>query len=133
MTSGKARGNASAYGISRSRKKFLTLANIPKLIILFGKMNALPEHSHCRTQETKDKLVARLRRIEGQTRALQQMISDDRECVEILRLVNSVSGALRGVWTEVLSDHLKGCIRESLEHKDAHLLEELAELLKKSR
>ncbi len=96
-------------------------------------MKSVQQRSHCRTQETKDKLIARLRKIEGQTRALQQMIDDDRACVEILRLVNSVSGALRGVWTEVLSDHLKGCIRESLEHKDTRLLDELAELLKKAR
>lgn len=98
-------------------------------------MNA-PNHSsktHCRTDETKKKLVSRLRRIEGQTRALQQMIADDRACIDILRLTNSVTGALHGVWTEVLNDHLKGCIRESLEHKDTHLLDELADLLKKSR
>lgn len=89
--------------------------------------------THCRTDDTKRKLIARLRRIEGQTRALQQMISDDRACIDILRLINSVTGALRGVWTEVLNDHLKGCIRESLERKDTRLLDELAELLKKSR
>lgn len=90
-------------------------------------------HSHCRTEEMKKKLIARLRRIEGQTQALQKMVEKDRDCLEILRLVSSVSGALRGVWSEVLSDHLKGCIRESLEHHDTQMLDELAELLKKSR
>lgn len=89
--------------------------------------------SHCRSAETKKKLITRLRRIEGQTRALQKMVETDRNCIEILRLVSSVSGALRGVWTEVLNDHLKGCIRESLEKHDTRLLDELAELLKKSR
>lgn len=87
----------------------------------------------CRTEDTKKKLIARLRRIEGQTRALQQMIAEDRACIDILRLVSSVSGALRGVWTEVLNDHLRGCIRDSLEHKDTSLLDELADLLKKAR
>lgn len=88
---------------------------------------------HCRTDEMKRKLVARVRRIEGQTRALEKMIENDRECIEILRLASSVAGALRGVWTEVLNDHLKGCIRESLEHKDTRMLDELTELLKKTR
>lgn len=91
------------------------------------------EHTHCRTPEMKKKLVARLRRIEGQTRAIQQMIEDDRECIEILRLIASVSGALRGAWTEVLNDHLSGCIRESVAHKDMRRLDELIELLKKTR
>ena len=81
----------------------------------------------------KKKLVSRLRRIEGQTRALQQMVEKDGECISILRLVSSVSGALRGVWTEVLNDHLKTCIRESHEQKDSRLLDELTDLLKKSR
>lgn len=81
----------------------------------------------------KKKLVIRLRKIEGQMRALQQMIEKDRACVDILRLAASISGALRGVWTEVLNDHLRGCIRESLEHKDTRLLDELIELLRKTR
>lgn len=89
-------------------------------------------HSHCRTPEMKKKLVSRLRRIEGQTRALQQMIEDDRECVEILRLIASVSGALRGAWTEVLNDHLSSCIRESVANKDMSQLDELIALLKKT-
>lgn len=90
-------------------------------------------HSHCRTDEMKKKLIARLRRIEGQTQALQKMVDSDRDCIEILRLISSVTGALRGVWTEVLNDHLKGCIRESLEKQDTRLLDELTDLLKKSR
>lgn len=90
-------------------------------------------HTHCRTPEMKKKLVLRLRRIDGQLRTLQQWIEDDRECVDILRLSASVSGALRGVWTEVLNDHLRGCIRESLEHKDTRKLDELIELLQKNK
>ena len=89
--------------------------------------------THCHTDDVKRKLISRLRRIEGQTRALQQMIADDRDCIDILRLTSSVTGALRGVWTEVLNDHLKGCIRESLEKQDTRLLDELTEFLKKSR
>ncbi len=88
-------------------------------------------HSHCRDEETKKKLVARLRRIEGQTRAIEKMIEDDRACIDILRLIASISGALRGIYAEVLSDHLKGCIKESLEQHDDSLVDELAEHLKK--
>jgi len=92
-----------------------------------------PNRTHCRTPEMKRKLILRLRRIDGQLRTLQQWIEDDRACVEILRLSASVSGALRGVWTEVLNDHLRGCIRESLEHKDTRKLDELIELLRKNK
>lgn len=101
-------------------------------MLIFMKNKKSLGHIHCHTPEIKKKLVARLRRIEGQTRALQEMVENDRECVEILSLVSSVSGALRGVWTEILNDHLKGCIRESLEQKDTRALDELADLLKKT-
>ncbi len=87
--------------------------------------------SHCRSAETKTKLIARLRKIEGQTRAIEKMIEDDRACIDILRLIASVSGALRGIWSETLNDHLKGCIRESLEKHDDSLVDELIEHLKK--
>lgn len=97
------------------------------------KISSNHAHSHCRTDEMKKKLILRLRRIEGQTRAIQQMIEKDYACVEILSLISSTTGALRGVWTEVLNDHLRGCIRESLENKDTSMLDELTELLKKVR
>ena len=95
--------------------------------------NKSHERTHCRTEETKKKLSVRLRRIEGQVRAIEKMIGEDKPCIEILRLISSVSGALRGVWTETLGDHLKGCIRESLEQEDDSLVDELTDYLKKIR
>lgn len=91
------------------------------------------EKTHCRNAETKKSLGTRLRRVEGQVRAIEKMINEDRPCIEILRLISSVTGALNGVWSETLRDHLKSCIRDSLVHEDDSLVDELTDYLKKLR
>ena len=87
--------------------------------------------STCRDAAEKKTLNARLRRIEGQIRGLQAMIDGDRQCIEILRQISSVSGALHGVWLKIVNDHLKTCISDALAHKDDSLVDELIEHLKK--
>lgn len=87
--------------------------------------------SHCRTPETKDRLAVRLHRIEGQVRGLERMIEEDAPCMDVLRLISSVSGALHGIRSEVLKDHVKGCIREAMTADDEALVDELIEYLRK--
>ncbi len=86
---------------------------------------------HHRTPEEKERLCSRLRRIEGQVRGIQKAINNDTDCIEVLRQINSVSGALKGVWLQFLEGHLKGCIVNSLKHKDESLVNELIEHLRK--
>lgn len=77
--------------------------------------------------------MKRLRRIEGQVRGLCTMVEEDKDCIEVLRQINSVTGALRGVWTQVIGDHLRGCIAKSLVDHDELLIDELMEHLRKIR
>ena len=63
----------------------------------------------------KADLLARLRRIEGQVRGVQRMVEDDKYCIDILTQVNSVSAALKAVGMGLLDDHVRSCVRESLE------------------
>ena len=65
--------------------------------------------------ENKKDLLDRLRRIEGQTRGLQRMVEEDQYCIDILTQVNSVSAALRAVGMGLLDDHVRHCVRESIE------------------
>jgi len=89
--------------------------------------------ANCRNKEEKDKIIKRLKRIEGQIRGIENMISQDKECIEILRQVNSITGAVHGVWVQLLNDHLKTCITNALVKKDKKLVDELIEHLKKVR
>jgi DNA-binding FrmR family transcriptional regulator len=63
----------------------------------------------------KKELLDRLRRIEGQVRGLQRMVEADQYCIDILTQVNSVLAALRAVGMGLLDDHVRHCVRESIE------------------
>ncbi|HVF08966.1 MAG TPA: metal-sensitive transcriptional regulator [Actinomycetota bacterium] len=67
----------------------------------------------------KKALQDRLRRIEGQVRGLQRMVDDDKYCIDILTQLSSVQAALRAVGMGVLDDHVRHCVRESIERGDA--------------
>lgn len=89
----------------------------------------------CGTDQDRERLIKRLNRIEGQVRGLRGMIENDRDCIEVLRQVVSVSGAIRGVWTQIVGDHLRGCIQNAKLQSDNQdlLIDELIEHLGKMR
>ena len=61
---------------------------------------------------TKDQLQTRLRRIEGQVRGIEQMVEDDRYCIDVLTQISAVQAALDKVALGVLDDHAQHCIIE---------------------
>ena len=88
------------------------------------------ENSVTRTQEEKKRLVSRIKRIEGQMKTLEKMVDRDAPCVEVMRLINSASGALTGLLTKIVTDHLNGCISAAMDKRDAKLVDELADFFK---
>lgn len=91
------------------------------------------ENSVIRTQEEKKRLVSRIKRIEGQMKTLEKMVDRDAPCVELMRLINSASGALKGLLTKIVTDHLNGCISAAMDKRDAKLVDELADFFKTLR
>jgi len=83
-----------------------------------------------------DKLTA-LRRIEGQVRGVQNMIDEERYCVDILNAVGAAVGALNKVKSGILKDHLNSCARTAFEGKSKKekdkKLQEIFSLLEGSR
>jgi CsoR family transcriptional regulator, copper-sensing transcriptional repressor len=74
----------------------------------------------------KDDVQNRLRKIEGQVRGLQRMVDEDTYCIDVLTQVNSVIAALRAVGLGLLDDHVRHCVRESIEQgKGDEKVEEL--------
>ena len=61
--------------------------------------------------EDKAKVIARLRRIEGQVRAITQMVEDDKYCIDILTQISN--SALKSVALLLLDDHLNHCVRQA--------------------
>ncbi len=66
----------------------------------------------------KEALVNRMRRIEGQARGIEKMITDDRYCIDILTQIAAVTTALESVATKILEDHVNHCVRGALTSGD---------------
>ena len=58
------------------------------------------------TSRQKDKLIARVRRIKGQLEGIERALDSEAACVEVLRQIASVRGAVSGLSAEVMEDHL---------------------------
>ena len=65
---------------------------------------------------TKRDSLVRLRRVEGQIRGLQRMVEQDTYCTDILTQVNSAMAALRAVGMQLLDEHVRHCIEDSIQH-----------------
>ena len=59
---------------------------------------------------TKDQLLARLARIEGQIRGIEGMVEDDRYCIDILTQISAAQAALDKVALGLLDDHAHHCV-----------------------
>jgi CsoR family transcriptional regulator, copper-sensing transcriptional repressor len=103
-----------------------------------------PATCGCGAHETGRKAVAvdpsiksdnlnRLRRIEGQVRGLQRMVSEERYCADILVQISSVQEALRSVSKALLRNHLRHCaaqaIRKGTRAEAEAMYDEIVELM----
>jgi CsoR family transcriptional regulator, copper-sensing transcriptional repressor len=61
---------------------------------------------------SKEQLLARLKRIEGQARGVQRMVEEDRYCIDVLTQISAIQAALDKVALGLLDDHVKHCVVE---------------------
>lgn len=59
------------------------------------------------TINTKRQLLTRVRRIKGQTEALEKALEQETECAAILQQIAAIRGAVNGLMTEVLEGHIR--------------------------
>jgi DNA-binding FrmR family transcriptional regulator len=84
---------------------------------------------------TKDQLLTRLRRIEGQVRGVQGMVGDDRYCIEVLTQVAAIQAALDKVALGLLDGHAHTCVLgaepEQKDERTAEMMAAVARLLRR--
>ncbi|PKM51668.1 MAG: metal-sensitive transcriptional repressor [Firmicutes bacterium HGW-Firmicutes-7] len=64
-------------------------------------------------------IQTRIKKIQGQLRAISEMVDKDVPCEDILIQVNASKSALHKVGQMVLEGHLNHCVRDGIEHGDA--------------
>src|SRR3954464_4416089 len=74
---------------------------------------------------TKDQLLKRLRRIEGQVRGIEGMVEDDRYCIDVLTQISAVQAALDKVALGLLDEHARHCVMGAAEDAQPEKTDEL--------
>jgi DNA-binding FrmR family transcriptional regulator len=93
------------------------------------------EQAHAVDPELKEQASVRLKRIEGQIRGIQRMVSDERYCADILVQIAAVQESLRATARVMLRNHLQHCATEAIRSNDAQrrdrMYDELTDLFGK--
>jgi DNA-binding FrmR family transcriptional regulator len=74
---------------------------------------------------TKDQLLKRLKRVEGQVRGVQGMVEDDRYCIEVLTQISAIQAALDKVALGLLDEHARHCVMGGDQTEQADKTDEL--------
>jgi DNA-binding FrmR family transcriptional regulator len=66
---------------------------------------------------SKEEKMKRFNRLIGQLEGIKQMVSEDRDCPEILIQISAVRAALAKFGILITEDHLEHCVSGSLQQK----------------
>ena len=68
--------------------------------------------------DSKDDVLRRLNRIEGQVKGLKRLVEADTYCVDVMTQISSIHEALRGVGKIMMRNHLQHCVTNTLRDGD---------------
>jgi len=80
--------------------------------------------------EYKD-LINRLNRIEGQIRGIKKMVERSAYCPDILIQVAAANAALNSFNKELLSNHIKTCVKDDIRQGKDETVDELVKVLQR--
>lgn len=66
-----------------------------------------------------DNLHKRLKRVDGQIKAIDRMVEQDVPCEDIIIQINAAKTALHKIGQVVLEGHLNHCVKDGIAHGDA--------------
>jgi DNA-binding FrmR family transcriptional regulator len=65
------------------------------------------------SSEAREEIFARLRRIEGQARGIQRMVTEERGCLEILTQLASLRSAAYSASVSITQHYAAQCVRDA--------------------
>lgn len=87
------------------------------------------EEKRLATTNDKEALQKRLKRIEGQVKGIQNMVEEERYCVDILVQISAIRSAINKVGAIILENHVKGCVTNSIKNNDEDIESTINELV----
>jgi CsoR family transcriptional regulator, copper-sensing transcriptional repressor len=77
--------------------------------VSYTSMDTIPGY-----KASKNDLLKRLARAEGQVGGVRRMVEEDRYCIDVLTQVNATRAALESVALQLLADHTEHCVMEAI-------------------
>jgi CsoR family transcriptional regulator, copper-sensing transcriptional repressor len=77
------------------------------------------------SDKTKQNLVTRLNRVEGQIRGIKGLIEKDTYCDDIITQISATQAALNSVAKILLEGHMRSCVVERIQEGDNEVIDEL--------
>jgi DNA-binding FrmR family transcriptional regulator len=71
------------------------------------------------TSRDKQKLLARVRRIRGQVEAIERALEAEAGCDQVMHLIAGARGAMAGLMSEVVEDHVRTHLVDAERHPGA--------------
>ena len=85
------------------------------------------------TDESTEKLKARLSRAIGHLNSVYRMVDDKKYCIDVLNQLKAVQVALDKTAEVLLKQHLETCVVEAVRNQDtARVVEELVQVFRKA-
>ena len=81
------------------------------------------------TIREKQKLLNRVRRIKGKIEAVERALESEIGCTDVLMLVASVRGAIGGLTSELLEDHIRHHVVDPASEEDPDKAKGAADLI----
>jgi DNA-binding FrmR family transcriptional regulator len=80
--------------------------------------------------------LRRLKTIEGHLRGIIRMVEEDAYCIDVIRQIQAVEGALNKVSAQILEGHLNSCVITAVQGDDQsereRVLKEITEVFEMS-
>jgi len=71
---------------------------------------------------SREQVLRRLARMEGQVRGVARMIERDEDCVDVLQQTAALRAAVDSVTMVLMEDHVQGCVNSAVDSGDADAL-----------
>lgn len=85
------------------------------------------------TDDSKEKLKARLAKAIGHLNAVYRMVDEKKYCIDVLHQLKGVQSALDKTSELILRQHLETCVVEAVKNQDSErVMEELIQVFRKA-
>ena len=81
--------------------------------------------------DTREEVLKRLSRLEGQVKGVSKMISEDVDCEKVLVQILAVEGAIKNIGKMIIKSHLCHCVKDAMEKGDTDILDSFSKVVEK--